>query len=138
MHPLEEYFAALTRRAFFARATAGIGLGGIALAALEAQQARAAGAASGKPLSEKQPHFAPRAKNVIYLHMAGSPPQHETFDYKPHLAKLDGKDADPKLFEGKTFAFIKGTPKMLGPRYKFKQHGQSGAWVSETLPHIAS
>ncbi len=90
------------------------------------------------PLLPKQPHFAGRAKSVIYLHMAGAPSQLELFDYKPELKKLDGLDCPASLIEGKKFAFISGVPKMLGPQAKFAQHGQSGAWISEHLPHLSS
>lgn len=83
------------------------------------------------------PHFAPRAKRVIFLHMAGAPSQLELFDYKPELEKLDGLDCPPSLLEGKRFAFIRGVPKMLGPQAKFRQHGESGAWISDNLPHLA-
>ena len=83
------------------------------------------------------PHFPAKAKRVIYLHMAGSPSQLELFDYKPELAKLDGKDCPDSLLEGKTFAFIQGTPKMLGPQASFRQYGDSGAWVSDRLPYFS-
>ncbi|MBB1283765.1 DUF1501 domain-containing protein [Flavisolibacter sp. BT320] len=89
------------------------------------------------PLAPKLPHFPGRAKSIIYLHMAGAPSQLELFDYKPELAKLDGQDCPPSLLEGKRFAFIRGVPKMLGPQAKFAQFGQSGAWVSEHLPHFS-
>lgn len=89
------------------------------------------------PLAPKLPHFAGRAKSIIYLHMAGAPSQLELFDFKPELAKLDGQDCPPSLLEGKRFAFIRGVPKMLGPQAKFAQYGQSGAWVSEHLPHFS-
>ena len=82
-------------------------------------------------------HFAPRAKRVIFLHMAGAPSQLELFDYKPGLARLDGQPCPPSLMEGKQFAFLQGTPKMLGPQAQFRQYGQSGAWVSEHLPAFA-
>lgn len=87
------------------------------------------------PLAPKFPHFPAKAKSVIYLHMAGAPSQLELFDYKPVLAELDGQDCPPSLLEGKKFAFIRGVPKMLGPKANFKQHGQSGAWISDYLPH---
>ena len=90
------------------------------------------------PLAAKPPMFPARAKNVIYLHMAGSPPQLELFDYKPELAKRHMEPCPDELLEGKTFAFIKGKPKLMGPNYKFKQYGQSGAWISEMLPHLAT
>ena len=83
------------------------------------------------------PHFRPRAKHVIYLHMAGAPSQLELFDYKPLLEKLNGEDCPESLLEGKRFAFIRGIPKMLGPQSTFKQHGASGAWVSDYLPQFS-
>jgi hypothetical protein len=90
------------------------------------------------PLSPLPPQFAPRARRVVYLHMAGAPSTLELFDHKPELAKADGKDCPQSFLEGKTFAFISGVPKMLGPQYPFKQHGQSGAWLSDRLPHLAA
>jgi hypothetical protein len=74
---------------------------------------------------------------VIFLHMAGAPSQLEMFDYKPVLHKLDGQDCPDSFLAGKRFAFIKGVPKMLGPQAKFKQYGQSGAYVSENLPFFS-
>lgn len=87
------------------------------------------------PNAPKIPHFPGKAKSVIYLHMAGAPSQLELFDYKPELAKLDGKDCPPSLLEGKQFAFIQGIPKMLGPRARFKQYGESRAWLSDYIPY---
>jgi len=91
-----------------------------------------------RPLLPKAPPMMPKAKSVIYLHMAGAPSQLELFDYKPMLAKMDGQDCPESLLKGKKFAFITGVPKMLGPQAEFKQHGQSGAWVSNHLPHLSS
>jgi hypothetical protein len=82
-------------------------------------------------------HYLARAKRVIYLHMAGSPSQLELFDYKPILEQLHDQPCPQSLLEGKKFAFISGVPKMLGPQAVFKQHGQSGAWVSDHLPHFS-
>ncbi|MDR0792127.1 MAG: DUF1501 domain-containing protein [Chitinophagaceae bacterium] len=90
------------------------------------------------PLAPKLPMFPAKAKAVIYLHMAGAPSQLELFDYKPDLMKLDGQLCPQSLLEGKKFAFIRGVPKMLGPQAAFKQHGQSGAWVSERMPHLST
>jgi len=90
------------------------------------------------PLLPKLPPFPGKAKSVIYLHMAGAPSQLELFDYKPELMKMDGQDCPKSLLEGKRFAFIRGVPKMLGPQAKFAQHGESRAWVSEHMPHLAS
>ncbi|MEM1134731.1 MAG: DUF1501 domain-containing protein [Bacteroidota bacterium] len=89
-------------------------------------------------MASKASHFVPKAKRVIYLHMAGSPSQLELFDYKPELAKLHGLDCPASLLEGKKFAFIRGIPKMLGPIADFNQHGDSGAWISNRLPHFKS
>jgi hypothetical protein len=120
-----------TRRHFLERCS--LGLAGMYLASLQQKAA----AAVDNPLAPKKPHFQPRARSVIYLHMAGSPSQLELFDWKPELVKYDGQDCPQHLLEGKRFAFIKGVPRMLGTPYKFKQHGQSGAWVSELLPNFS-
>ncbi|MEI6585929.1 MAG: DUF1501 domain-containing protein [Sediminibacterium sp.] len=93
---------------------------------------------SAHPLMPHSPHFAGKAKSVIYLHMAGAPSQLELFDFKPDLQKLDGQDCPQSLLEGKKFAFIRGVPKMLGPQAAFKQRGNSGAWISDNLPHLST
>jgi hypothetical protein len=93
---------------------------------------------SAHPLMPHAPHFAGKAKSVIYLHMAGAPSQLELFDFKPDLQKLDGQDCPQSLLEGKKFAFIRGVPKMLGPQAAFKQRGNSGAWISDNLPHLST
>ena len=89
------------------------------------------------PLMPRSPHFPGKAKHVIFLHMAGAPSQHELFDYKPLLQRLDGQQTPSSLLEGKRFAFIRGIPKLLGPQATFAQHGDSGAWVSNHLPHFS-
>jgi len=89
-------------------------------------------------LAAKMPHFAPTAKRIIYLHMAGAPSQLELFDYKPELGKLDGKEWPPSLLEGKKFAFIQGVPKMLGPQADFQPRGESGMMISDWLPHFST
>ena len=88
------------------------------------------------PLSVLPPQFAPRARRVIYLHMAGAPSQLELFDHKPELVRLDGQDCPASLLTGKRFAFITGVPKLLGPRFPFHQAGESGHWISDRLPHL--
>ncbi len=123
---------AQTRRHFMSNC--GMGLASMWLAS----QADGAPAAEKKQTSKHMPHFAPRAKRVIYLHMAGSPSQLELFDYKPELARLDGQDCPQAFLEGKRFAFIQGVPKMLGPQYEFEQVGEAGHWVSDRLPHFKS
>ncbi len=119
----------VTRRHFLKSASAG--LGAIAFASLGSGQPPLS-----DPLAVRDPHFAPRAKRVIFLHMAGGPSSLELFDYKPELARLHGQDCPPSLLEGKRFAFIRGIPKMLGPQASFHQHGESGAWISNHLPHL--
>jgi hypothetical protein len=129
----------LTRRHFLLKCSTGLGAMWLA-----GMTGRAWGSAApihkdpANPLAPAAPHFTAKAKRVIYLHMAGAPSQHELFDYKPELAKLNGKECPKEFLEGKQFAFIQGIPKMLGPQYAFKQHGQSGAWVSDRLPHFTS
>ncbi len=88
------------------------------------------------PLATLPPPYSPKVKSVIYLHMAGAPSQLELFDYKPELAKLHDKECPQSLLEGKKFAFIRGTPKLLGPQANFKREGESGNWVSDNLPHF--
>jgi hypothetical protein len=132
-----EHARAMTRRHFFGRTAQGIG--GIALASMLAGESTARGAlADQNPMAPKRPMFAPTAKRVIYLHMAGSPPQHEFFDYKPTLVKHNGEPCPDEFLKKARFAFIKGHPKLLGTPYKFKQYGQAGVWVSELLPHFTS
>lgn len=131
-----------TRRHFLRESA--MGLGALAMGSLlggcgRPETASAAAAFDPvHPLLPKAPHFAGKARSVIYLHMAGAPSQLELFDYKPELAKMDGQDCPPSLLEGKQFAFITGVPKMLGPQAKFAQHGDSGAWISEHLPHFST
>ncbi len=114
----------LSTRRHFLKACA-TGLGSMAMGSL-----------LGAP-DPKIPHFIPKAKRVIFLHMAGAPSQLELFDYKPLLKELNGKDCPPSLLEGKRFAFISGVPQMLGPQANFSRHGQSGAWISDLLPHFS-
>jgi len=111
----------------------GVGLGSIALGNLMGGSAQAA---SG-PLSPKQPHFAPKAKNVIFLFMAGGPSHLEMFDPKPKLTEYDGTAVPAELIEGYRAAFIDPNTKLLGPKFKFKKYGQSGADISELIPHTA-
>jgi hypothetical protein len=123
-----------TRRQFLKRS--GYGIGALALAQLLGPD-RASARTFGGPLDPRPPHFPPRAKRVIVLHMAGSPPQQDLFDWKPKLKELDRKPCPEELLEKERFAFIKGHPTILASPYEFKQHGKSGAWVSSLLPNIA-
>lgn len=127
-----------TRRHFLSTCTTG--LGAIALSGLLGCSQKDT-VLPGLGTNEKElsglTHFAPRAKRVIYLHMAGSPSQLELFDHKPDLDRLHDQPCPPSLLEGKRFAFIRGVPKMLGSQASFAQHGDSGAWVSDRLPHFS-
>jgi hypothetical protein len=123
----------LTRRTFLRQCQ--LGLGALALAELLGPQGRAD--KPQQPLAPKPPHFPPKARSVIYLHMSGGPPQQELFDYKPKLVELHMQPCPQELLQNQRFAFIRGHPKLLGTPYKFRQHGQSGAWVSELLPHLS-
>ncbi len=114
-----------------------IGLGGLALSSLLASDGAAAPATELNALSPRKSHFPAKAKNVIYLHMAGSPPHLDLLDYKPELVKRDGQDCPKEYTEGKRFAFTKGTPKLMGTPRKFAQHGQNGAWFSDAIPKLA-
>ena len=125
---------ALTRRQFLQRA--GLSIGSVALGGLLARNGVAA-SVPPSPMAVKPPTFPARAKSIIYLHMSGAPPSLDLFDWKPKLVELNMQPCPDELIKGKKFAFIKGVPKMLGSPYKFKQHGKSGAWFSEIIPHMA-
>src|SRR5437899_9185828 len=125
----------VTRRWFFEQC--GVGLGAIALGQLFRQNGWAAPLAIENPLSPKQPHFPAKAKRVIFLFMAGAPSHLELFDYKPELAKWNGKVPPAELVKGYRAAFINPSSTLLGPKFKFSRHGQSGAELSELLPHLA-
>ena len=122
----------VSRRWFFKEC--GVGLGAIALKSLMADNVVAASAPN--PLSPKKPHFEGKAKNVIYLFMAGAPSHLELFDNKPALAKHDGTLPPPELLKGYRAAFINPQSKLLGPKFKFSKYGNSGAELSELLPHL--
>src|SRR6185312_7470734 len=114
-----------------------LGLGAMALSSLLDRPASAQSAGEvSNPLAVRPAQFAPRAKSVIYLHMSGSPPQQELFDWKPKLVEHNMQPCPDELLKNQRFAFIKGHPKLLGTPYKFQQCGQSGAWVSELLPQF--
>ena len=114
----------------------GVGLGTLALGQLLADNGFAAPTGSN-PLAPRTPHHAPKAKRVIFLFMAGAPSHLELFDNKPTLARLDGTLPPADLLKGYRAAFINPSSKLLGPKFKFARHGQSGAELSELLPHLA-
>ncbi len=129
-----------------------VGLGAMALGSLlAAEKCRAeprnatevvpysaAGGPAADPLAPRPPHFAPKAKSVIFLFMAGGPSQLELFDPKPKLQELDGQVIPESFVATKRFAFIKKDAKLLGTKRKFAQYGQSGQTISECLPHLAT
>jgi hypothetical protein len=88
------------------------------------------------PLAPKQPHFTPKARRVIYLHLEGSPPHLDLYDYKPELVKHNGEDCPEAFIKGKRFAFTSGTPKLLGTPRTFSQHGEGGVWLSDAVPNF--
>jgi hypothetical protein len=136
MEPTFQRLQFLTRRHFLKQSATG--LGAIALASLFNKDSIAAtvAAASTDPLAPKQPHFPGKAKRVIYLHLTGSPPHLDLWDYKPELVKRDGQDCPDEFLKGKRFAFTSGTPKLLGTRRTFAQYGKNGVWMSDAIPHL--
>ena len=111
--------------------TCGLGLGSLALTDL---LGRSAGAASG-PMAPREPHFPAKAKNVIYLFMAGGPSQLELFSDKPELKKFSGQAPPESFTKGRRFAFLKPDAKLLGSKRAFAKYGQCGMELSELLPH---
>src|SRR5687768_11069206 len=132
----------VTRRWFFREC--GVGMGTLALASLLGTQ-RSEGAdvvtkvttPAVNPLAPRLAHYAARAKRVIYIFMAGAPSHLDLFDYKPELEKRNGQLPPASLLEGYRAAFINPNSALLGPKFKFAKHGQSGAELSELLPYTA-
>ncbi|HUR45781.1 MAG TPA: DUF1501 domain-containing protein [Candidatus Saccharimonadales bacterium] len=142
MNPLIENRMHLTRREFFGRSACGLGT-----AALSMLLGKDGLGASIDPAAKRfgglpgLPHFVPKAKRVIYLFMNGAPTHVELFDYKPRLKEMHGKPMPEPYFAGKRFSTMTGNPKgkvVLGSIEPFEQRGQSGAWVSNLLPHTAA
>jgi hypothetical protein len=127
-----------TRRWFLRDSAAGVGAA--ALSSLLGGDARGAAlrpaAAADDPLAARRSHFPARAKQVIYLHLTGSPPNLDLYDYKPELVRHNGEDCPQQFLEGKRFAFTTGVPKLLGTPRTFRQVGQSGMWLSDAIPHL--
>jgi len=136
MTPREERALAGTRRHFLQQSQ--LGLGALAMTALRGPLASAGVSAATNPLAPKQPPLPAKAKRVIYIELAGAPPQQELFDYKPELVKRNMEPCPDELLQGQRFAFIKGHPKLLGTPYKFTQQGSAGTWMSELLPNLGT
>src|SRR5262249_54696123 len=134
MHPHLERLHLQTRRHFLKTGSLGVGMA--ALSTLMGEDASAAPAAAVNPLAPKPAPFAPKAKRVIYLHLTGSPPHLDLYDYKPELVKLSGQPCPETFTRGKRFAFTTGTPKLLGTPRQFAQHGKGGVWLSDAIPHL--
>jgi hypothetical protein len=130
MTPHLAHLQHVTRRHFLR--TGSLGLGGLALSTLMGSGATAV-KSTGLP---DIPHHAPKAKRVIYIHLAGSPPNLDLFDYKPDLVKRDGQDCPESFLEGRRFAFTSGVPKLLGSPREFRQFGEAGIWMSDAIPHF--
>lgn len=127
----------ITRR-FFLR-DCGIGVGSLALASLlKAGDVFGNTKPSGaNPFAPRAPHFKPRAKRVIYMFQAGAPSQLDLFDYKPTLAKYDGKTVPAELVKNQQYAFIRPDAELFATKFKFAKHGQCGAELSEALVNLA-
>ncbi len=127
----------LTRRHFFENC--GVGLGRIGLAsAMAGGFPNLLKGAVNNPIAPRDTHFGPKAKRVIFMFMAGAPSQLELFDNKPKLQELDGKPIPPSVIAGQRYAFIQPDAAVLAPRFPFKRHGESGAELSDRLPHLGS
>jgi hypothetical protein len=146
MHPLIDHELLLTRRHFFGRTASGIGAAAIASllagdlqsATSEKDASQAAQAPGGRP---GLPHFKPRAKRIIYLFQSGGPSQIDLFDYKPGLEAHGGEDLPDSVRMGQRLTGMTASQKSfpIAPSmFKFARHGQSGAWLSELLPHLST
>ncbi len=124
-----------TRRHFFQNC--GVGLGRVALASLLCGASARGAETERNPFAPKPAHFPSRAKRVIYLFMAGAPSQLDLFDHKPKLKELEGKPIPPEVIRGQRYAFIQPDAAVLGPRFAFGRHGESGAEIADVLPHLA-
>ncbi|MFT5131171.1 MAG: hypothetical protein ACI8W8_004807, partial [Rhodothermales bacterium] len=125
-----------TRRHFFGNC--GLGLGSVALNQMLTRNGHAGWKPTVDPantMATRQAQFPARAKNVIFLHMAGAPSQLELFEDKPKLRELSGKKPPPSLMKGRRFAFLKGTETLLGTARKFGRYGNCGMSISELFPH---
>ena len=136
MSVFDEYRKLMTRRHFFSKGS--LGLGSAALASLLSGKQSLAGAS--RDGLEGLPHFAPKARRVIFLHQSGAPSQIELFDHKPRLREFHGSELPDSIRQGQRITGMTSGQKsfpVAAPLVSFEQHGQSGAWVSELLPHTS-
>ena len=145
MSPLDEHQLTMTRRQFFGRSSAGIGIAALA-ALLNPDLFAASVGADPREISPKTgslaslPHFAPKAKRIIFLHQSGAPSQVDLFDYKPKLQDLRGTDLPDSIRRGQRITGMtanQGSLPVAPSIFKFSRHGRSGTWISELLPHTA-
>ena len=140
MNPKAQQLQNQTRRHFLR--TGSLGLGAMATAALmnaghpRAARAESLPVAPRDPLAPRKPHFKATAERVIYLHLTGSPPHLDLWDYKPKLVEMSGKDCPDAFLKGKRFAFTSGVPKLLGSPRKWKKCGKGGVVLSDAIPHL--
>ena len=133
MNPAFEQIQLNTRRHFLKNC--GVGLGSGALAQLLSPDAFGLKAPEN-PLLPRKSHFSSKAKRVIYIHLTGSPPHLDLWDYKPELVKRTDQECPDEFIKGKQFAFTSGTPKLMGTPRTFSQYGKSGMWMSDAIPHL--
>ncbi|TWU05895.1 DUF1501 domain-containing protein [Stieleria varia] len=148
MDPDIQRLALNTRRHFLQHSTAGIGSAALAAMGLTTHAAESVDSAGSRgknvggsqgivnPLAPRQPHFPARAKQVIYIHLTGSPPNLDLFDYKPELSKRSDQDCPDQFLAGREFAFTSGVPKLMGSPRQWQQVGQSGMWMSDAIPNL--
>ena len=133
MNSLTAQLQQATRRHFLQSSP--LALGAVALATMGGQDAMAAPGVVN-PLAEKPSHFPGRAKHVIFIHLVGSPPHLDLWDYKPELVKRTGQDCPDEFIKGKKFAFTSGMPKLLGTPRTFAKYGQGGVQLSDAVPNL--
>jgi len=134
MNLRQEQLQQVTRRTFLKR-SGQFSLGALALASIFGEEKSTAAQAPG-PLSSRSPHYQPKAKRVIYLHMSGGPPHLDLFDYKPDLVKWNDKPCPDEFLKGRKFAFTSGVPKLMGTPRQFAPRGKSGMWMSDAIPKL--
>ncbi len=132
---MSEFLPTLSRRALLQGVSCGVG--SLALGSLLAQDLPAANQPAN-PLAARPPHFAPKSKSVIFVHLVGAPSHLDLFEHKPALNKHDGELCPQEYLQGQRFAFLRGHPRLMGSKFQFQPRGQSGLVISELLPHLAT
>jgi hypothetical protein len=141
MNPIDDRKRLLTRRHFLNMASTSVGAAALTTLLNQDLHAQSTSSAVGGTGLPNIPHFAPKAKRVIYLFQSGAPSQHELFDYKPSLANLVGTDLPPSVRGGQRLTAMTSAQQrfpIVPSVYNFSQHGQSGAWISDLMPHTAA